>query len=160
MEFKILSEIFDNLPVMEIKGKMFAPVFNYGSHADLIKFLRLKRKQTGANKQVYPLVWLETPVTFTRQGGTKSASINLVLATLSTANLSNRERTSVTFDNTLDPLLNNVIKALYYDSRTRVDQDTAETTKYFNYETDEETGATDIWDAIGLRIDIKINVNC
>lgn len=160
MEFKQLELVLDDLPEMTIGNKSYKPIFSYGSQADLLKWLRLKNKSKGKK---YPLVWLETPFTSNRELNTETAKINLIIATLSNANLSNRERTSLTFATTLDPLLENVIKAFKYSLQFRVIDNSQSITKHFNYdgnEYDKVTKATDIWDAISLEITIELNLNC
>ena len=157
MDFKQFELVLDNLPEMTIGGKQFVPIFSYGSKADLLKWLRLKNKSKGKK---YPLVWLETPLSSNRVSSYETATINLVLATLTNANLSNRERTSLTFATTLDPLLENVLRAFKFSNQFRVIDGDANITKYFNYDSDEETGATDIWDAISFEINIELNLNC
>lgn len=158
MEFKVLTDILDNLPVMSIGGKDFQPVFDYGTQADLLKFLRFKNRKT--SKTVYPLVWIQTPVTFDIIGQFETATINMILATISNRNISNRERTDITFLGTLDPLLKNVYNAINTHDTTRVNQKAMSTRKFFNYENDDEKGTTDIWDAIQFEFTIRFNLNC
>lgn len=158
MEFRVLTDILDNLPVMNIGGKDFQPVFDYGTQADLLKFLKFKNAKGGKN--VYPLVWIQTPVTFEQVGQFETAEINMILATITNRNITNRVRTEITFLGTLDPLLKNVYAAINAHETTRMVEGATATRKFFNYENDEEKGATDIWDAIQFTFTIHFNLNC
>ena len=44
MEFSTLESVLDNLDPISYEGKDYKPRFNYGTRADLLKFLRLRRK--------------------------------------------------------------------------------------------------------------------
>ena len=97
-------ELFDTLPIMTIGGSDYKPQFDFGTEIDLNNFLNQKRKE---KSNPYPLVWLQTPfrgVEF-RDGRMELRNLNFVLATLSSASKSNKERLSVTFGTTLEPLL-------------------------------------------------------
>ena len=157
MDFKLIESVLDNIPAISISGVDYVPVFSYGTKADLLKWLRLKNKERGKK---YPLVWLETPFSSQKRNQVQYAEVNIICATLSNKNMSNRERTSITFATTLDPLVDSVISALNKSAMFRVNSEVIETTKYFNYDSDESTGATDIWDAISLQISIELNLNC
>ena len=160
MELSILTEILDDLPLIEDKNnKLFKPKFGYGTQADLLKYLSLKRK--GANKtNIYPLVWLQTGFTLIKNGSYKRGDLSFILATLSNRNISNRVRTNVSFLQLLDPLQLNVEKAINAHSATRLSTDNQSTRKYFNYENDIEKGATDIWDATAFQAEFELNLNC
>lgn len=160
MEFKVLSEILDDLPVItDINGNDFKPVFDYGTQADLLKFLSLKKKSKSTGN-VYPLVWLQTPVSFAKENEIEVANVNFVLATISDRNISNRTRTTNSFVQILDPLQASVEKAINVHEGTRVSRYNQDIMKYFNYENDLEKGATDIWDAISFRVNLEINLDC
>lgn len=161
MEFKILEEVLDNLPdiVIERPGgdKNYKPVFNYGTKADLLKFLRLERKRAGKH---YPLIWLETPIELVGDLFPE-VDCNFVLATLSNQDLSNRERIRISFDTTLEPLLKSVKNALNLRTNASlIDKDRQQKTNYFNYDTDSSHGVNEIWDAISFKCKIKFNFNC
>ncbi len=159
MEFKALADVLDNLPQMNIDGIFYTPIFDYGSHEDLIKFLRLKNK--GNVKNVYPLIWLETPVSFEYTSTIfEVGSLSFVVATISNATLSNRERTDGTFEITLDPLVKTIVKELRAKPWFSIAEETIVTTKYFKYDSDNENYTPEIWDAIKLELDISINKNC
>lgn len=157
MEFKILQTVFASLDPIKIGSSKYQPVFHYGSHADLLKFLRMKRKE---NVAYYPLVWVETPITLTGYPFGES-NVNIVMATLSTSSLSNLERTDLTFGTTLNPLLDDVLYRLKSTKQTSlVDRNNQTITKYFNYDTDSSHGVPEIWDAISLKCTIRFNFNC
>ncbi|RLA04536.1 MAG: hypothetical protein DRQ45_00610 [Gammaproteobacteria bacterium] len=157
MEFKVLERILDNLPVMSIDGKDYTPTFNYGSELDMLKYLRLVRSE---GKAYYPLIWVETPVVLTGDIF-PSADITIILATLTNKDLSNRERIRLTFETTLEPLLENVISAIKSDkTASLISKDEQVLTKYFNYDTDSSSRTTEIWDAITFKCTIQFNLNC
>lgn len=160
MEFRILSDVLDNLnPITDMNENSFQPRFDYGTEADLLKYLK-QAKSAKIKTNVYPLVWIETPVTFSKEGPLLGTSLNIILATISDRNWSNRKRTATSFQYILDPLREEVLRALNAYDTTRVSDVNQDHTKYFNYENDLEKGATDIWDAITLQVDLVINLNC
>lgn len=160
MEYEVLTQILDDLPeVLDINGKSFKPKFDYGTQADLLQFLKLKKKgRTKTN--TYPLVWLETPTRFEKSNNILTGTINLVLATNSKTDLTNRQRTERSFKQILDPLRESVVTAINAHSGARVSVNNQVITKYFNYENDTEKGATDVWDAMSYQIEIQINLDC
>lgn len=163
MEFRILEDVFAKLPPIDRDGTVYPIQFQYGSHADLMRYLSINRKVAGSVK--YPLLWLETPITFDgynlKYGGRSEADIVLHIATLSNANMSNMERVRTTFANTLEPLTEEVIEILRSEPSTGIaDEDSISLAKTFKFDTDEENAASDIWDAISLRCRIQINYNC
>lgn len=160
MEFKTLTEILDNLPnTVDINGKSFKPKFDYGTQADLLKYLSLKKK--GRRKtNTYPLVWLQTGFAMVRKGNIETGTLNFILATISSRDISNRDRTKQSFLQILDPLVLSVEKAINANYGTRISRNGQVTTKYFNYENDLEKGATDIWDAIAFEVEFTINLDC
>jgi hypothetical protein len=157
MEFKILRDAFENIEPIVIGDKSYSPVFHYGSRLDMIKFLRYKYDE---DVPYYPLIWLETPFGLTgNQFG--QGDMNFILATLSDGNLSNLERTDVTFATTLNPLLHEVLQAIKFASSVDiVSEDTKEVKKFFNYDTDSSHVGTEVWDAILLKCTLRFNFNC
>lgn len=157
---KRFVELFDTLPSMAISGYDFKPMFDFGSEVDLNRFLDSKRKEGG---NTYPLVWLQTPFrTKEFQGGRMELyNLNLVLATLSSAEKSNRERLDITFGATLIPLLDNVKTALSQSGFTTIIRNVEfDRTNHFNFGQNGEATFTDIWDAIQIGIDISMTDNC
>lgn len=160
---ELLKNIFATLPIITINGKDSKPNFDFGSHEDLLKYIDHKNKQGVAK---YPLVWLETPVSF--KGDTQGEiALKLVLATVSNSELSNTERLQVTFKTTLDPLLVNVKKALQRSGATRItDKKNNVRTNHFNYgvkelgSKKEKQATVDIWDAIKFECKVIVNEMC
>ena len=162
MEFEILEDMFADMPPVNVDGKDYPVNFHYGSERDLMEFLAINRKMSGAIK--YPLVWLQTPIEF---GGAyykyaeAEADAVFHVCTLSNADMSNRERVRTTFANTLEPVTENIINSLRSTPSTGLaNEDALSLTKTFKFDTDEENAASDIWDAITLRCRIKIHYNC
>lgn len=157
MEFKILEEAFSNLSDIERGHLRFTPVFGYGSKKDLMKYLRLERKQ---GETYYPLVWLMTPLKvegdFFKTGNSK-VEVDLILATLTNRDISNQERVRLTFEKTLEPLLEDVVKQLRFGNQVGIyENERFEIEKFFNYDTDGSNAVSDVWDAITLRCITKI----
>jgi len=156
-EFPVFTDVFSNLADMTIASKVYSPVFSYGNKTDLLKFLKLKRRE-GTN--IYPLVWLITP--FSVSGDTHpEAPITIVMATLSNKDMSNKERTTTTFEQVLDPLFVDVVRQLMRHGKTKLVKLSSSTqTRYFNYETEEEIEGTDVWDAISFSGFVQFNHKC
>lgn len=155
-EFDKLEQIFDQIPF--IQG--FKPVFEYGSHEDLLRFLSMKRKE---GVSYYPLIWMVTPVTFSKNNDNNNrksfTDITVILATLSTQDLSNKERSKITLKQTLVPLRDYVLHSLKTNLATALEDEYKETV-YFNYDTNSEKGASDIWDAMKLDLSTYFKDNC
>lgn len=157
---KRLTELFDTLPLMNIGGKDWKPQFDFGSERDLENFLNQKRKE---RSNPYPLVWLQTPFRSRefRDGSLELYSLNFVLATLSSATKSNRERLCITFEPVLVPLLGHLRTALQQSGFTQIAGNLEmDRTNHFNYGRDNESAASDVWDAIQVNIDVSMNHNC
>ena len=155
-----LQELFDTLPpIIDDNGKEFKPTFNFGTHEDLLRFLNHKKKQSVA---FYPVIWLETPFTMTGFEHRKSFDLKLVFAQLSNYELSNKQRLQITFEKTLEPLYQNVLKALKESGFTRIiDNENNKSTNYYNYSVVEKGKdkqfASDIWDAIKFECELQID---
>lgn len=155
-----LTELFDTLPEIYISGKGWKPRFDFGDEIDLENFLNQKRKE---KSNPYPLVWLQTPFrTKEMMGGNLELyDLNFVIATLSSASKSNRERLHITFGPVLIPLLGYFKAALYQSGFTQIIRGgEIGRTNHFNYGKDNESVDSDIWDAIQVNIDISMDRNC
>lgn len=153
-------ELFDTLPIMEIGGKNWKPQFDLGDEIYLNNFLNQKRKE---KSNPYPLVWLQTPFRSKEllDGSLELYNLNFVLATLSSATKSNRERLNITFDPVLVPLLGHFKTALNHSGFTSIlTKPETRLTDHFNYGKSNEATFTDIWDAIQVNIDVSMNHNC
>lgn len=149
-----LGELFDTIPVVTVSGADYKPIYDFGSHKDLLRFLAAKRKEGG---NIYPLIWLETPITETGDNSPVFVNLKLVLATLTSSTLSNTERLEKTFKPTLFPLLKNVEKSLKVSGFSRImNPDKNKVSKFYNFEDKGENNATDIWDAIKFECELRV----
>lgn len=160
-EFDILAEIVSNIPTIKREGgKEYKTVFQYGTHADMLRYLRSKRKD-GASPY-YPLVWLETPTDTVHDFRMNEidGEFNIIIATKSDNIKSNLQRNNTTLKNTLNPVYDYLVKALKSSRATKLIGDTVGKSVFFNYDSDAEKGSTDIWDAIKFTPNIKFKLNC
>lgn len=151
-----LKNLFATLPNITVNSSDYAPAYNFGSHADLLVYLNQKRKEGG---KVYPLIWLETPIEDIGKNDRIRTDLKLILATLTTTQLSNVERLLLSFDTTLIPLYDNIYKALRMSGFTKIiSPENNKRTKYYNYGI-EKTEATDIWDVLKFECEVEFT-NC
>ena len=157
--------LFDTLPSIINDGNEYKPQYDFGTIEDLNRFLNQKRKEValiGGN--IYPLIWLETPIKKTGTDKRVTFKPVIVLGTLTNSTISNRERLEVTFKPVLIPLLENVLKSLKQSGFTTIVKKKFlheyDRTDFFNYVTDEEHEATDIWDAMKIELEIEMTDNC
>lgn len=156
---KILTELFDLLPDATFSNGNTAKIdFSWGSQQDLNKYIKLK-----GNKRKYPLIWLvNTKWQENRLGQTMKSRIRLILAINSTK-MENINPTiwDTDFEETLNPIKENVLTALTKSGRTILNQTTIDIERLPNY-SDEGTNKTktiDIWNAIVIDCDVEINHN-
>jgi len=147
----ILREIFAQLPpYIDGNAKSFPIKYEWGDQADLILFL----KQIAGNK--YPLVWLvngdQSP---DRYAHTLTRKCRLILAKDS-KHVTNRNPTvwDTEFNNCLNPLLENVYKALERSGVTMI-VSTENERREANYTEEDLLKATDFWNVIILDITLK-----
>lgn len=159
-----LKMLFDTLPDLTIDDESYKPMFDFGNHEDLLKYLEQKDREEG---ETYPLIWLETPITLTGSEDKKSFDLKLVLATQTSAEISNVERLEITFKPTLIPLYKNILKALNQSGFTQIiKKEQNKTTNYYNYgvrqigKKREEQAAIDIWDAIKFECKLEVTDAC
>jgi len=151
--YDVLEQIFSQIPT--IQG--FKPVFEYGSHEDLLRFLSMKRKQGVA---YYPLIWLVTPVTFGHgYSNVEYDKLTIIVATLTNQDLSNKERNEVTFKGVLNPLVDYIVHSLKTNRATSLKEGYS-ITDYFNYVTNDEKQSSDLWDAKKLELSTYFRDNC
>lgn len=156
-EITLIGSIFETLPIMTIRDIEFKPLFEYGSHEDLLLFL--KQVNHLKNKPHYPLIWLETPLAVedSSRGIYNTTNLNLVIATLSDQDKLNKERMETTFKEVLYPLLSNIKIALSRNGVTNFSDFTK--TLHFNYSPTEKE-ASEIWDAIQVQVKVRFKKNC
>lgn len=160
MEFKIIEGRLNGLDPIVSDGIEFKPVFGYGSKKDLRAHLRSERKD---GDSYYPLVWLMTPFKTTGDfflTGRAEAEIDLILATLTSRDIANKERVRITFEKTLEPLLENVVARLRTGGNTGIQDGIFNVEKFFGYDTDSSNAVSDVWDAITLQVKIKLKYIC
>ena len=150
-----LKNIFDQLPL--IKG--FKPKFNWGSQ-DALNLYLSQLKQT--NK--YPLIWLvESPDNIGMYSKTIEKSVKLIIAKQSvhTTN-TNPIIWETEFKEVLNPLLENVIKALERSTITEIKDSKYKIQRITNYSEDNGKNAKTIdnWNVIILELDVYFKENC
>jgi hypothetical protein len=150
-----LKNIFDQLPL--IKG--FKPKFNWGSQDTLNLYLS-QLKQT--NK--YPLIWLvESPDNIGMYSKTIEKSVKLIIAKQSvhTTN-TNPIIWETEFKEVLNPILENVIKALERSTITEIKDSKYKIQRITNYSEDNGKNAKTIdnWNVIILELDVYFKENC
>lgn len=153
-----LTEMMDTLPNINVNDKSFNTRFDFGTQKDLNKWLKLNR-----NRSKYPLVWLLTPVNFSGDYNNITGSVSLVISTLNKdVDMGNRERIKRSFNQVIDVVDDNVLKA--FKKASTIDfilEEDVERTDYYNYSEDGVShNSTDIVDARRLEISIGINNNC
>lgn len=150
--FRVLKEIFDQLPVMTINGKDYKPVFDFGTQEQLSANLSLRRK---SGERYYPLIYLETPLK-----EDSNMDFRFILATINRkVDMRNVDRLKWSFEDTLEPLLYYVNHALKQSGVFRRNKDTPDKyykgEKHFNYHM-----TPDIWDAIVYETSFRYNGGC
>ncbi len=165
-----IKEITDVLPVITIGSSDYKPLYDFGTQEDLYNFLKQKQSEVAqsGSGNVYPIIWMETPVR--KRGNEKRITfeLTLVIATLSNRNMSNIQREAVSFDTVLVPLYNNILTGLKQSGFTQVvTNDTlldhsVDRTDYYNYGPDQDPNhdSPDIWDAIKLETEVIMTSNC
>jgi hypothetical protein len=151
MIFRKLKQVFDQLPALDVNGKSYTPYFDFGTEYDLKKRLTAYRQST--TTRIYPLIWLVTPVEEATE-----MEVKFILATINKrTDMGNWDRLTYTFEATLEPLLNNLIKSLKQSRAFKpIELDrNYRGTKYFNYHIEPE-----IWDAIEYDINLMYNDDC
>ena len=151
-----LKDLFATLPTVDVAGSSYAVNFDFGSHEDLLLYLRQKALEQA---NVYPLIWLETPIE--KKGDSKvEIDLRLIIATLTNSEISNVERLDITFKPIIIPVLKNVIKALEQSGFTEIlNPESKSITNFFNYGINEHV-ATDIWDAAKLQCKLQLTNSC
>ena len=149
----ILRDIFSQLPAYtDGNDKDFPIRYEWGDQPDLILFL----KQISGNK--YPLVWLVNgSQTVDRTAHSLTRKCRLILAKDS-KHVDNRNPKvwDTEFVNCLNPLLENVLKALDRSGVTTIVGEFEET-RNANYTEEDLLKATDFWNVIVLDITIRFD---
>jgi len=147
----ILTEIFSQLPpYKDGNAKDFPIRFEWGDQPDLLLYL----KTISGNK--YPLVWLVSGEENTNKAShSLTRQCRLILAKDS-KHVENRNPTvwKTEFNNCLNPLLKNVIKALERSGVTTILNEYT-VRREANYTEEDQTKATDFWNVIVLDANIR-----
>lgn len=149
----LLKEIFLQLPdYIDGNQKSFSIKYEWGDQSDLILYL----KQISGNK--YPLIWLvngdETPNIVTHK---LTRRCRLILAKDSKHVTSRNPKVWETeFENCLNPLLSNVLKALERSGVTKI-LSIENQRREANYTEEDLTKATDFWNVIVLDINVEFS---
>jgi hypothetical protein len=150
-----LKDLFAQLPT--ING--FKPKFNWGSQDTLNLYLS-QLKTT--NK--YPLIWLvETPENgnFATQSVEKSLKLIIAKQSVHVTN-TNPIIWDTEFKDVLNPLLENVLKALDRSTITEIKDSKYKIQRISNYSEDNGKNAKTIdnWNVIVLEVDVYFKDNC
>lgn len=152
----LLKSIFNQLPnYIDSNSKDFPIKFEWGDQEDLLLFL----KTIKGNK--YPLVWLVNgEQTTNRVQNAVTRKCRFILAKDS-KNVTNRNPTvwNTEFTNCLNPLLENVLKALESSGVTGIEAEFVER-REANYTEENLQKATDFWNVIVLDITIRFKDGC
>lgn len=164
------DELFATLPPVTVNGKDYNVLFDFGTETQLYKFLNMKRKEVSVSGgNIYPIVWLETPLPWNGSDRKITCKPEFILATLTTSEISNRERLKVSFEPVLFPLWENIQTALRKSGFSKIQGNSENRTEphkrgrlYYNYGTEDEQKhkATDIWDAMKIGVDVEITDHC
>ena len=147
----ILTQGFALLPEMKYTStENRKPFFSWGDKEELDRYI-IESKSNN-----YPLIWLlPSKDVYNQVNGFLTKKVSLVLATLETrTELFNGQRLNLSYDQTLNPLVENVKYYLDNASNLLLTSD-IDLFKHPNY-----SGATDKWDAIKMDFEIEINNNC
>lgn len=149
----ILKDIFSQLPPYIDSGlKSFPIKYEWGDQADLILFL----KQISGNK--YPLVWLvngDEKSNIVTHKTTRRCRLILAKDSKHVANR-NPKVWETEFVNCLNPLLENVLKALERSGVTTI-LSIENQRREANYTEEDLTKAVDFWNVIVLDINIEFS---
>lgn len=152
-----LAELLDTLPLMNVNNNDYKVFFNWGTEEVLNKYLALPDMQSR-----YPLIWLansedtyKTGTNFVRRDNAR-----LILAMHSDkVDYFNPEVFNTDYEVVLNPLLDNVLKALKNSSISRMDLD-YKVQRLPNYSVNNNNQTLDVWNALILDCSIELTNNC
>lgn len=152
----LLKEIFSQLPYfIDGNNREFPIRYEWGDQADLLLFL----KTISGNK--YPLIWLVNgEQTTDRTKSIVTRKCRFIIAKDS-KNVTNRNPTvwNDEFVNSLNPLLENVLRALEASGATEIIGGFVER-REANYTEENLMKATDFWNVIVLDITVQFKDRC
>jgi len=152
-----LGEILDLLPgIIDANGNTFKPFFNWGTQDILNKYLTLPK-----NQDTYPLIWLVPASDEAKTNNTSVVrDVELILAMHSDKqDYFNPEIYQTDYKVVLNPLLENVIKALEKSGVSEVQDLKYKYDKHPNYSVTiqgEKTKTVDVWNVIVLKCKLRL----
>lgn len=152
-----LAELLNTLPNVEVNNASYPVYFNWGTKEVLNKYLSVTQGNA------YPLIWLVDGTDEQNVARKEVARNNtrLILAiNKASVDLFNPDWYQSDYKNVLNPLAENVIKALDRSSISRLSND-YQIQRFPNYtENGEENATVDVWNALTIDCDITFNNNC
>jgi len=153
-----IRAIVETIPAIQINPTLLANAkFHWGDEDELNRYVQLKKEGS------YPLIWLlPSPDNYEGASGQEIVKeCSFIIATRETRqDLFNDERYVTSFDLVLQPLTENLIHGLTTSNITERIGNTWEIMKFPNYSAaSEKNGTIDIWDAIGLTINVRFKSN-
>lgn len=151
-----LAEIFEQLPdLTDINENVFKPRFNWGTQDVLNKFIALPE-----NVSKYPLIWLvngSDDIETTKDVATRN-NFRLILAKNSDVpNEFNDFQFKTDYDLILNPLLDNVIKALNRSGVSKIIDNKYSVERLPNYsEVTNESKTLAIWNATVFNCSLEL----
>lgn len=152
---KTLENVFIQLPQKTLGDKILKPSFHYGDIDYLQKVIM--------NKDVYPIVYLLTPL---ETSGTreKNSDLKLIIAASTEKfDIDNKVINDKFFDGLLIPIKDDIIYALKTSLATRLQSlEDKKEKMFFNYgvRTNSELEKIAVWHALTLEIGITFTNHC
>jgi len=153
-----LKAIIDLIPAIQINSNLLSkPKFHWGDEDELNRYVQVMKEGT------YPLIWLlPSPDNYEGSLGQDVVkTCSFIIATRETRqSMFNNERYKKSFDLVLQPLTEKLIHSLTVSNITTRIGDKWEIMKLPNYSAEsDKNGTIDLWDAIGLTIEVKFHSN-
>lgn len=155
---KVLEELFTDIQLTGIDKLNFG----YGDEKELDAIIIAK---TMNNNKAYPLLWYKMPNEISNKplDGYAEGSFTFILAHNTQFDWFNDQRFDMVYETVLYPYLEEILRLFKKSKRVMTEEDDYTTTNYPNYSKDfNKSEEVDYWDAIELKIDLKINngINC
>lgn len=153
-----LAELLDTLPDMvDLNNVSYKVLFNWGKKDVLNKYLSTFKENA------YPLIWLVDGVDnydVTKKEVTRNNTRLILAIRKADVDLFNPDWYQSDYKNVLNPLAENVIKALDRSSISRISNE-YQIQRFPNYtENGTDNATVDVWNALTIDIDITFNNNC
>jgi hypothetical protein len=152
----VIAEIFQQLPpIVDANSVSYLVHFQSGTREDLDQYIALPSEQIK-----YPLVWLvdeKDDGNYNREPMKRQARF-IVAVRSNTKGQSNDFTYQTDFKVLLDPVAQNVLKALERSGRTRYGKFSIKRKKNF-YTAKNENGSLDVWNALQLDIEVAVRTD-